>query len=146
MSYDGERLTSRYLLKKGQSAIQTALSDAKYPASGAFVSVVGVPVVHILIDLGGIADALTFKVQQANAINGTPADVSGLTHTIATNDDGEFIYFAFRTNKLTDAYTHITVDVAGNAGSNYATITYFLEVTSRPPTQTVTTTEVLDLD
>lgn len=146
MSYNGERLTSRYLLKKGQSLIQTALSDAKYPTSTNFISVVGVAVVHILIDLGTIADALTFKVQEANAANGTPADISGLTHTIATNDDGEFIYFAFRTNKLTNAYTHITVDVAGNSGSNYATITYFLEATSRPATQTVTTTEVLDLD
>ena len=145
MSYSGERLTSKYSIRKGQNLVETALADAKYPTSTNFISVVGYPVVHILITLGTIADALTFKVQEANAANGTPADISGLTHTIATNDDGEFIYFAFRTNVMTNAYSHITVDVAGNSGSNYATIHYFLEATSRPVTQTVTTTEVLDL-
>lgn len=145
MSYN-ERLTSRYIIRKGQNLVETALTDAKYPTSTNFISVVGIPVVHILITLGTIADALTFKVQEANAANGTPADISGLTATIATNDDGEFVYFAFTTNKLTNAYTHITVDVSGNSGSNYATIHYFLEVTSNPATQVTTTTEVLDLD
>lgn len=146
MTYLGERLSSKYLIKKGQNLVETALSNAKYPTSTNFISVVGVPVVHILIQLGTIADALTFAVQEATAANGTPASVSGLTSTIATNDDGEFIYFAFTTNKLAATSTHITVDVTGNAGSNYATITYYLEATSKPVTQTVTITEVIDLD
>ncbi len=141
----GERITSKYILKKGQNLVETALSNAKYPASGSFVSVLGIPVVHILIQLGTLADALTFAVQEANAINGTPATVTGLSSVQAANDDGEFVYIAFRTNILASTTTHITVDCSGNVGSNYATILYLLEGTSRPVTQTVTVTEVIDL-
>lgn len=142
----GERLSSKYIFKKGQNLVETALANAKYPASGAFISVVGIPVVHILITLGTLADALTFAVQEANAINGTPASVSGLSAVTAANDDGEMVYIAFRTNLLLSTTTHITVDLTGNAGANYGTIHYFLESTSRPATQTVTVTEVIDLD
>jgi len=138
----GELLSSRFKVVDGVSAPNTALTNSQRPASGSYVDVQGVMAVHIFIKLGTIADALTFKVQQADAADGTLSDVSGLTKTILATDDGQYIYMMLDPRKLEDEDHHwITTTISGVSGNNYAAIMYLLEGASdghMPVTQTST--------
>lgn len=107
-----------------QTKPDTALASQNYPASGSYVDVSAYERFSIVIHLGTIADALTFKVKQAASANGTLADIdtTHCQHTIATNDDGEYVTFDIEVRKLdiNNGKFFITVEVSGVSGNNYA--------------------------
>ncbi|MCL4296155.1 MAG: hypothetical protein KJ077_10525 [Anaerolineae bacterium] len=102
----------------------TALVTGQYPASGSYIDVSAYERFHVLIHLGSIADALTFKVKQAAAANGALADIdtTDCQHTIAADDDGEYVAFTVETRKLdiNNGKFFVTLDVSGVSGNNYA--------------------------
>lgn len=132
----GQVFAHAYKIVQGNAACQTALSAADYPASGSYVNITGADRVHVVISLGGIADAVTFKLQKVSAVNGTPAQIStDVEKTIANTDDGQVIVFTVDTKSLGDGYNYLTVDVSDISGSNYASIVYYLEGLDQPVTQ-----------
>lgn len=134
----GQVLFHNLKLEELNANADTALTDADYPASGSYIDVSAFESFTVIIRLGTIADALTFKPQVADAVDGTPADIStDLNHTIAADDDGEWIMWHIETRKLDTDSHFFTVDVSGNSGSNYADM--FLlgnQYSSKPVTQT----------
>ena len=106
----------------------TALSAAKYPASASFIDVSDFDRFAFLIGLDVVADALDFQVQQADAVDGTPKDITGAakTDTLAT-DDQKYILIEVETRRLdiNNGYHFVTLDVSGIAGTNNACIVFF---------------------
>lgn len=125
-----------------QAKPDTALANQAYPASGNYVDVSEYERFHIIIHLGTIADALTFKVKQAAAANGTLGDINTTycQHTIATDDDGEYVIFTIETRKLdiNNGKFFIAVEVSGVSGSNYAEMLLLGMPKHLPVTQTET--------
>ena len=98
----------------------TAITDGDFPSSGSFVDVSDYERFVITVAAGSLNSALTVKVQQATAANGTPKDVTGATVVVGATDDGEVFQIEVETRKLDidNDYHFITVDVAGAAGSD----------------------------
>lgn len=97
------------------NSFNTMLADGQFPASGSFIDVRGYARVAFLILVGTLDSALTVKVQQATAANGTLKDVSGATTTIGATDDNKFHVIEVLTDNLDTAngYRYVTLDVAG---------------------------------
>lgn len=129
-SYQMRQTTNEYKYVRGNNLAETALAAAKYPASGSFIDVRGFEFVTILIHLGTVhaSDTPDFKVQCANAANGTPADVDAtdLVHAVANDDDGEFVVFEFPVAHLPVDKHFITLDVADVTNGSYGDIIYIL--------------------
>ena len=114
---------------RGNAAPNTALVNATYyPASAAFIDVSGYEWVNVHINLGTIADAVSFTLKQAEAIAGTPdtIDTANCVKTIATTDDGQDINFFLETAQLAADHHFITCLTGAVSGNNYAQIQYFL--------------------
>lgn len=134
----GQVLFHNLKLEELNANPSTALTNADYPASGSYIDVSAFETFTVIVRLGTVADTVVFKPQVADAVDGTPADIdSSLNHTIAADDDGEWIMWHIETRKLDTDSHFFTVDVSGNSGSNYADM--FLlgdEYPSKPVTQT----------
>jgi hypothetical protein len=116
----------------------TALTNAKFPASGSFIDVSRFERFAFLVGLDVIADALDFKVQQATAVNGTPKDITGAADTdSAGTDDQKWIVIEVQTRKLdiNNDYRYVTLDVSGVSGTDNACIVFIGVPTKRPVTQ-----------
>ena len=135
---NGFVLANNWKIADGNSAIQTALSNASYPASGSFVDVSGVERFHIVVKMGALADAITFTIQTAETVSGslTTLDTSNLTHVTTATDDGEYVVWTIETAYFPADAKFVTVTVSGVSGNNYAAITYYLPEQSLPVTQT----------
>ena len=125
----------------------TAIVDGKFPASTAFRDVSDMERFAFLIKAGTLDSALTCKVQQADAADGTPKDVTGATVTVGALDDNDTYLIEVETRRLdiTNKYHFVTLDVAGAAGSNdYLAIIFLgLNAGKAPVTQDATTNTVL---
>ena len=115
---------------RGNTLAETALSDGAYPASGSYVDVSGYEMVDIVIHTGTLASAVSFTVKQTDGTAGSTLDTistANCVHTVAANDDGEFITFNIETQLLAADHHFLAVSVA-SAGStaDYADITFFL--------------------
>lgn len=98
----------------------TALVDGDFPASGSFIDVSDFEKFAFVVRAGTLDSELTLKVQQADAIDGTPKDVTGATDVVAATDDNDLFIVEVETNHLdiNNDYHFVTLDVAGAAGSN----------------------------
>lgn len=138
--YQGLHLANALKIVRANALAETALAAAKYPASGAFVDVLGARWVTILVHLGTVhaSDTPALQVQEATAINGTPASISGLLCEVAANDDGEFVVFHIDPTYMTDGYRYLTLDVSDVANGSFGDITYLLYMDQQPATQPAT--------
>ena len=136
--YQGFHVSNAFKLVRGNALAETALAAAKYPASGSFVDVTGARWVTILVHLGTIhaSDTPTLKVQEAPAINGTPVDLTGMSHDVAADDDGEFVVFHVDPSFLSNGYEFLTLDVTDVTNGSFGDIIYMLYMDSQPVTQT----------
>jgi len=123
------------------NAFGTAIADGDFPASGSYIDVSDFERFAFLIKAGTLNSALTCKVQQAPAINGATADVTGATTTVGATDDNEVFIIEVETRKLLAAGQFVTLDVAGAAGSDdFLDITFLgINPNSAPVTQPATT-------
>lgn len=115
------------------------VNNEYYPVSGSYIDVSGAERVHVLVELGTLADAITFELYEAEAADGTEDQISATyyKHTCVADDDGEFAVITIETNRLSKDHHFLTTKVAAVSGTNYATITYLLEVYGDlPPTST----------
>lgn len=98
----------------------TAIADGKFPTSGNFFDAAPYSRVAFLIGVGSLDSALTVKVQQATAANGTPKDVPGASLTIAATDDDKWgmIEVATASLDVANGYRYLTLDISGAAGAN----------------------------
>src|SRR5690606_38026413 len=73
-----------------------------------------------LIRVGTLTSALTCKVQQATADDGTAKDITNATATVAADDDNETYLIEVETRRLdrNNDYSYVTLDVSGAAGSD----------------------------
>ena len=130
-----------YKVVRGNAAANTALANGNYPASGSYIDVSGYEYVNVHVQLGTIADALTFEVKQTDATNGTLDTISTTLakKTIATTDDGQNLNFYIQTANLADDHHFISTVVGAVSGNNYAAINYFLGGARHMPVTQATT-------
>ncbi len=115
----------------------TAIVDGDFPASGSYIDVSEHTHFIFWVFVGTLDSELTAQVQQATAADGTPANITGATLTIAADDDNEWKSIECETAWLTDGYRYVTLDLAGAAGGNdYACIVFQgWNARTRPVTQ-----------
>lgn len=96
----------------------TAITDGDFPASGSYIDVSKFTHIAFLIMAGTLDSALTCKIQEVTAVDGTPADVDATycTVTVAADADNKLHVLELEVAKITGPY--VTLDVAGAAGSN----------------------------
>jgi hypothetical protein len=100
---------------------------ASYPASGSFIDVSNFKSFMFLILAGALDSALTFQVQQATAVNGTPKDVTGAVVVVGATGDDKWYSIEVQTNKLdiNNDYRYVTLKSTGAAGTNdYAALVF----------------------
>lgn len=100
--------------------VEVALAAAKYPTSTNFIDVSAFKKFAFLICVGALNSAVTVKVQEATAADGTPADITGATVVIGATDDNETFLIEVDASKLTinSSYRFVTLDVAGPAAAD----------------------------
>lgn len=124
------------------NAFSTALVDGKFPASGSFIEVSDFERFAFVVTAGATTSALTVKVQQATAANGTPADITNATAAISATDDNKVFVIEVETRKLTlTGNRFVTLDLTGAAGGDdYASILFLgINPGATPVTQPATT-------
>jgi hypothetical protein len=105
------------------------VNNEYYPASGSFVNCQGAERVHVLIELGELADTVAFELYESDAVDGTEDQISATyyKHTVAADDDGEYVTITIETARMSSDHYYLTTKVSGVSGNNYAGITYLLE-------------------
>lgn len=124
------------------NAFNTAIVDGKFPASGSFIDVSQYERFAFVIKAGTLTSALTCTVQEATAVNGTPASITGAVQVVGATDDNEMFMIEVETRKLTKTgYRYVTLDVAGAAGGDDFLDIIFLGINpeEKPVTQPATT-------
>ena len=110
---------SEQVYVKAANTPSTAIVDGKFPASGSFYDVSDYERFAFLIVAGGSDTELVCQVEEADAANGTPTDISGATVTVGASDDGEVFIIEVETRKMTlTGKRYVTLDVSGQSGSN----------------------------
>ena len=122
-----------------QLNVEDAVTEASYPASGAFIDVAEFERIAFLVQAGALNSAMVFKVQQATAVNGALKDVTGATVSVAANGDDKWYLIEVQTNKLdiNNDYRYVTLtSTVAAGGDDYAAITCFgINPGSKPVTQ-----------
>ena len=134
--FPNELFSEKTLIK--QLNIEDALTATQFPASGSFIDVSGFHKFGFLIGAGALNSALTCKVQQATANNGTLKDITDATVTIAATGDDKWYWIEVETTHLdsNNDYRYVALDVAGAAGGDdYGAIFFFGFAIDRPVTQ-----------
>lgn len=143
----GSLLSSRYKFVSGHTeAADSASHDLEdvlvnneyYPASGSYIDVSGAERVHVLLHIGTLADAITFQLYEAEAVDGTEdaLSTSYYKHTCTATDEGEFVVITIEVSRMSLNHHFLTTKVGAVSGSDYATIVYLLEMYGElPPTQ-----------
>ena len=119
--------------------VETAVAAQLYPTSGNFIDVSNHERFAFLVAAGALNSALTFQVQQATAVNGTPKDVTGAVSIVGATDDNKWHLIEVQASALdiNNDYRYVTLKSTGAAGGDdYAAITFFgFNSKSRPVTQ-----------
>jgi hypothetical protein len=141
MPGSGLTLANNYKIVRGQTLPETALADGNYPASGSYIDVSGYKTVDILIHLGTLANTVSFTVKESDSASGTldSINATNCVHTVATDDDGQFVAFHIEVDKLSTDHHFLSVVVA-SAGSttDYADIVFLLNGASPKPVSQAT--------
>lgn len=137
---EGKVFGHKYRLVRGNASPEDAITAGSYPASGSFINVSGVNMIHCLVELGAIhaSDAPVFTIQATNANNGTLAtvDATNLAITLDGDDDDDFVSFSFPTSVLPTDSHFVTVTASGTlANGTQASIIWLLEDMEQPVTQ-----------
>lgn len=141
----GNLFGSIYEVVSGQAAAGThqlhdiLVTDEYYPVSGLYIDVSHAERVHVLIELGELADPITFELYESDAVDGTEDQISATyyKHTCVANDDGEYAVITIQTSRMSLDHHFLTCKVSAVATNNYAGITYLLERYGElPPTST----------
>ena len=141
----GQLLGSSFKIVSGHTEVADSAShdledilvnNEYYPASGSYIDVSGAERVHVLIQLGTLADAITFELYEAEATDGTEDQISATyyKHTCVADDEGEFIIITIETARLSKDHHFLTTKVGAVSGSDYAAIAYLLEMYGELPT------------
>ena len=121
------------------NAFNTGLVDGDFPASASYIDVSRFARFAFLVFVGTLNSALTVKVQQATAANGTPKDITNATLAISATDDNKWGMIEVLTDNLdtSNDYKFVTLDVAGAAADDdFATIVFLgLAPNTEPVTQ-----------
>ena len=125
----------------GSATLGAQLAGATdLPASGSYVDVRGAKWVHILVKLGAVhaSDAPTLEPKVADAANGTLDQISsGLAHTVANDDDQEWVIWSIEVESLAEGHYFIAVDVGGTVSNgSFAQVFFLLDLNEKPVTQT----------
>jgi hypothetical protein len=128
-------------LAAGSATMGAQLAAAtNIPASGSYVDVSGAIRVHILAHLGVVhaSDAPTLEPKCSDAVGGTADQISStLLHTVAADDDNEWVSWTIEVEKLPEDHHFLLVDVDGTVSNgSYADIFFLLELQDLPVTQT----------
>ncbi len=138
MSRMGEIFANKYKIVKGSTEHDTALSDGNFPTSGSYIDVSKCERFHVVVSLGSLDSVITFTIKEADSLTGIldTIDATYAAHTIAADDDGEFVVFTIEVDKLSVDHHFVSCVVSGSAGSNdYAEIFFLLPETTQPVTQ-----------
>lgn len=124
---------------------QQLLAAVDMPANGSYIDVSSAKYVYILARLGVIhaSDAVVLTPKCSDAVDGTldsildrDGDAWG-AHTIAADDDEEWIAWALEVESLPLDHHFLSVDVSGTtANGSYGMIMFFLSEQDVPVTQT----------
>ena len=133
-------LADDYKIVKGNALAETALSGVSaLPASGSYIDTRGHDLVHIIAHLGTVhaSDAPVFEPKAADAADGTLDQLdSDLAHTVAADDDGEFVVWTLETRKLPEDHPFVALAVSGTvANGSYVDVTFLLAGRSLPVAQ-----------
>ena len=125
--------------------VETALTDAYYPATAYYIDVTGFEWVNVVVMLGTLAATPKFELKQAESVSGTPDTIDGtaMAHTVANTDDGEILLFHLETARLAADHHFITMQVSGAEGGDYGAILFFLGGARREPVTQDTTNLVV---
>jgi len=120
------------------NSFNTALVDGDFPASGSYIDVSSFTHFAFLVAAGTLNSELTLQVQQAEAVDGSTANITSATATIAADDDNQWGVIEVEVAKMnlaTDRY--VTLDVAGAAGGDDYACIFFIgwNVRHAPVTQ-----------
>lgn len=131
---------SEQVYVKAVNTPSTAIVDGKFPASGSFFDTSDYERFAFLIVAGGSNTALTCQVEEADAANGTPTDITGAVQIVGATDDGEAFIIEVETRKLTlTGKRYVTLDVTGATGDDYLGIIFLgINPGVAPVTQTNT--------
>jgi hypothetical protein len=111
-----------------QLNVEDAVAVASYPASGSFIDVSQYERFAFLVAAGALDSELTFQVQQADAVNGTPKDVTGAVVVVPADGDDKWYLVEVQTSRLdsNNGYRYVSLKATGAAGGNdYAAIFFF---------------------
>ena len=134
-------LPNCFKLVDGSATLGAQLAAATdLPASGSYVDVRGAKWVHILCKLGVVhaSDAPTLEPKVTTAANGTLAQISSsLAHTVANDDDQEWVTWSIEVESLAEGNFFIAVDVGGTVSNgSFAEVFFLLDMNEKPVTQT----------
>lgn len=111
-----------------QLNVEDAVAVASYPASGAYIDVSQYERFAFLVAAGALDSELTFQVQQADAVNGTPKNVTGAVVVVPADGDDKWYLVEVQTSRLdsNNGYRYVSLKATGAAGTNdYAAILFF---------------------
>ena len=139
----GEVFAHKYKIVEGALVGGAIVAATDIPASGSYIDVSGTERVHIIAKLGVIhaSDTPTLQVKCSDSASGTLDAITGLAaHSVAADDDTEFVSWTVTTSKLPTDHHFLAVDVGGTTSNgSYADINFYLDYGDYPVTQTTTT-------
>lgn len=114
-----------------QLNVEDAVAVASYPASASFIDVSPFDRFAFLVAAGALDSELTFQVQQADAVNGTPKDVTGAVVVVAATGDDKWYLIEVQTSKLdsNNGFRYVSLKATGAAGANDFAAIFFLGLT-----------------
>ena len=140
---EGTVFAHKYKIVEGALVGGAIVAATDIPASGSYVDVSGTLRTHIVCKLGVIhaSDAPTLQPKCSDAVGGTADAITGLAaHTVAADDDTEFVTWTIETSQLPTDHHFLLIDVGGTTSNgSYADINFFLEYGDQPVTQISTT-------
>lgn len=131
------------LYEKLLNAGETALTVAKFPASGSFIDVKDALRFGFKIYAGALDTAVVAQVEAANAVDGTPADIAGATVTIGATGDNNVYGIEVHRDMLNDDQEFVTLDITGPTGNDYGAIVFWAVYDQLPVTQETATSITL---
>ena len=122
-----------------QLNVEDAVAAQLYPTSGNFIDASKFERFGFLVGAGALTTELTFQVQQATAVNGTPKDITDAVVVVPANGDDKWYLVEVQTDRLdiNNDYRYVTLKSTGaSGGDDYAAIYFFgVNPGSKPVTQ-----------
>lgn len=136
-------LSNNLKLARGNATLAAQLaSGTDLPASGSYIDVSEATYVHIIAALGVVhaSDEPTLEPKCSDAENGTLDTINAsLAHTVAADDDEEFVVWTIETESLPLDHHFLSVDVGGTVSNgSFAMVFYLLDTQDKPVEQTST--------